>query len=1417
MTTPLTSARGARTAGIVGAFTTVHTVGGLLPADALIAVAAGRDLPGLAPADYGLVGKETLREAANRSFTRLQAAWADFRRVVPAGPVFGTETTPTRRWLQVLFTELGYGRLPTAPAGGIAVDGSAGSKSYPVSHLWGKSPIHLLGAGISLDHRTAGVAGAAASAPHSVVQELLNRAPDLLWGFVSNGLRLRLLRDSASLVRQAYVEFDLEAMFDGEVFADFALLWLVAHASRVEPRPDSDARADTCWLEKWRAEGISRGTRALTALREGVSQALVTLGRGFLRHPDNPALRAALADGTLPSREYYRLLLRIVYQLLVLFVAEDRDLLHPSGATPTARYTYARFFSTDRLRRLSRRRSGVSGARHHDLWTAHQLVLAGLGDEHGRPELGLPGLGGIYEPELLGLLGAATITNADLLAAVRALSVTRDDSGLPRQVDYRNLGAEELGGIYESLLELVPQYDAASGEFTLDVAAGHDRKTTGSYYTPPGLVEILLDEALDPVIDDAEKSGTTAEEKEKALLAVTVCDPACGSGHFLAAAARRIARRLAAVRTGEAEPPVAATQTAMRDVVAHCIYGVDLNPMAAELAKVALWLEALDPGRPLSFLDAHIKVGNALIGDTLLDSELAASRFVDDPLLSSARIGDKVELVRLSLPDEAFTAKTGDDKAQVAFYRKLNRAQRKAMENPESSLFSLGVREEWRSAFQRVADLPEDNLTAVHRKKSAWAQAESDETMLRERLAADAWCATFAWPHRLDSDAVLRSEERIKNKLAPLAAEDLRADPAPPTAQIIVRIRQDGATALSAEQLSALTRLQEAHQFFHWPLEFPEIFPGGFACVLGNPPWERVKLQEEEFFATRAPEIADAPNAAARKKLIAKLPNERPPLWDEYQSALRGSDIASGFGRDSGRYPLTGRGDINTFQLFAEHDLAVTAHHGRAGVVLPTNIATGETTAPFFRHLVGTSTLAGFLDFENEAKIFPGVDHRVRFAVLLMTGGTRASRPSFAFSTRYLRDVPERRFTLTPDELLLVNPNSGTLPVFRSRVDAEITVGIHRRVPVLIKGDENPWGVSFLAMFHMANDSSIFHTEKELRQDGWEEEGNVFIRGDERMLPLFEAKMLHFYDHRYGTYDGQTTAQANMGTLPRLTIAQHDDPDESAWPQYWVSGATIDQRLHGRWDRGWMLGWRRISRNVDERTVITSVIPTAAVGDSFFLALPGRSTDLGCLSANLATLILDYCARQKLSGTNVNFMQFRQFPVLAPGGYRQPTSWDNEIELRDWVAGRVLELSYTSWDMAPYADDLHDDGPPFRWDPERRAQIRAELDAAYLHLYGLTRAEAEHVLDSFFVLRKNDEKAFGTFRTRDLVMAAYDAMDTGHYVSPLTPPPGDGPRHVDDGRRRVIAQNRDSSQAAEDTVEPDHLTGALFKPEGTLF
>jgi hypothetical protein len=1339
------------------AFTTIRSAGGLLPADALARVAEGRGLPGLEPRDYHLVEGETVRAAANRAWTRLAAAWVSFKTAFAAAPPGDATTGLTReRWLQVLFSELGYGRLPTAPTGGIAVDGSA----YLVSHQWGSVPIHLVGARVPLDKRTPGVAGAARRPPYSTVQELLNRSDEHLWGFVSNGLRLLLLRDSSSMVRQAFVEFDLEAMFEGEVFSDFVVLYLVCHQSRVEVRAEETGPA-SCWLERWRAEAVASGTRALDSLRDGVTEALRTLGQGFLTHPANGELRARLADGRLSGRDYYRALLRLVYRLLFCFVAEDRQVLLAPDADPATVRRYDAYFSTARLRRLAARRHGT---RHGDLWVALRLVFDALGRDEGCPQLGLPALGGaLFVPETLGLVGRSELANADLLAAVRSLSQIADRaSGTTRAVDYRNLGAEELGSVYESLLELAPQHDPATGQFTLAVLAGNERKTTGSYYTPSSLIDCLLDTALDPLLDEAQK----ADDREAALLDLTVCDPACGSGHFLVAAARRIARRLAAVRTEDAEPPEERVREALREVVGRCIYGVDVNELAAELAKVSLWLESVEPGKPLSFLDAHIKVGNSLLGTT-------------------------PALLARGVPDDAFKPLTGDDKVITSAFRKRNKGERQQagqgeLFDPATIHVDTGALTRW---AEKVAAEDDTTIAALHRREAAWRVLEESPELAHARLVADAWCAAFVWPKTPD---------------APPAV----------TQRVLMRLDESPETVREATRRE-VERLAAGYQFFHWHLEFSEVFrvaddpataehpelgwSGGFSCVIGNPPWERVKLQEQEFFATRHPGIAGAPNAATRKRLIEGLgaddahPGDR-ALLAEFHEARRQAEGESHFVRLSGRYPLCGQGDINTYSIFAETARSLLGSRGHMGMVLPTGIGTDHTTREFFGELVRQRSLVAFLDFENEAHVLShAVDHRVRFC-LLTAGGrqVQVSQASFAFSVRYVEDLAARRFALPPEEILLVNPNTGTCPVFRSRRDTELTLGVHRRVPILVRDgdpDSNPWGISFMAMLHMANDSGLFRTCEQLEAEGWRLDGNILTKGDERHLPLYEAKMVHHFDHRLGTYAGQTQAQANLGTLPRPTPEQKDDPEFAVLPRYWVHEREVHARLRGRSRSGWLLGWRDICRTSDERTVIGGGLPGYGVGHKLPLILPAEDRlatipSAVALQANLTSFALDYLARQKLAGVSLTYSIVKQLPVVSPDRYRQRCGWSPSGSLETWVSGRVLELSYTAWDMAPLARDLGLDGPPFRWDEERRALLRAELDAAYFHLYGLDREDTEYVLDTFRLVRMRDEKQHGEYRTKRLILDVYDRMAAAiaggdPFDTMLDPPPGRGPTHPD--------------------------------------
>lgn len=1044
-------------------FQGVRIVGGVVPPSLLSRIQSGdvSDRESLTPSSYHLVGTETPRDAASRAWSYLRGAWAAWRADDLARTPGTAGTGPAReRWLLPLLRTLDYGQVPLMP-----VDTDIDGTDYPISHRWGHVPVHLLGPGVNLDRRNPGVRGAA-RAPQSMVQEFLNRRDDHLWAIVSNGHQLRVLRDSTALAGSAYLEFDLETIFDGELYAEFLLMWQLIHVSRLEKRGGPDALPADCWLESWRGEAVNAGTRALNLLRDGVEKALGALGSGILRHPANRWLVDALRSGEITDRQFHTALLRTVYRLLFCFVAEDRDCMLDPAADPAAATRYQQYFSTARLRRLSRTRAGGP---HPDLWQSMRLVLRGLGDE-GVEQIGVPALGGLFDPSTRepkvsaqpfpDLILGVEIANSDFLTAIRTLGWVSVKGQRIQPVDYRHLGAEELGSVYESLLELIPRIDLAEHTFGLEQVSGNERKTTGSYYTPPALVSALLDTALDPLLDDAVKNADNAEDAQRRLLRITVCDPASGSGGFLVAAARRIARRLAAVRSGEDEPTPADIRHALRDVVGRCIYGVDINEMAADLAKVSLWLEAMEPGKPLGFLDARIKVGNALLGTT--------------PALLAAGV-----------PDDAFKPLEGDDKKVATAVKKRNRSESGAFDRQGALFLDAGEYAIERVGRERRALVGAlDDVHGERARARALRELESSEAFVSQKRRADAWAAAFVWP---------LSEEA----------------PEPPT-NLVLRNLTEGMAP--APTLTEVDRLAAEYRFFHWDLEFPEIFhddgqtevgeegwTGGFSCMLGNPPWEHIELKEQEYFAGRDPEIANA-SGAKRKSLITKLAVVDPALHTQYESDKRHIDCVRHFASVSARFPFTGRGRVKTDPVFAELFRSLTAPHGRTGIIVPTGIATDSTTQYFFKDLIKSRTLAALYDFENAAPLFEGVHRSFKFCLLTMAGrAEHEDSASFAFFLHDPQSISTSEFPLTPEEITLLNPNTGTVPIFRTRRDADITLGIYRRVPVLINENDpvngNPWGVSFMqGLFNMTSDSHLFHTREELEADGWVLDGNVFIR-----------------------------------------------------------------------------------------------------------------------------------------------------------------------------------------------------------------------------------------------------------------------------------------------------------------------------------
>ncbi|BBD63224.1 putative type II DNA modification enzyme (plasmid) [Nostoc sp. HK-01] len=1275
--------------------TALQIEGNLLAPDMTAQMLEG-SIKGQSPEDFGFNKTDKLADEIATAWGDAKAYWAAFQRALARLDENNSATSITRElWVVPLLQSLGYDPVYTANAEVVE------EQTYAISHRAepgeNKPPIHIIGCRLEVDKRPP--SGNPRLSAHALVQEYLNKT-EHLWAIATNGFRWRLLRDSSLMTRLTYVEFDLEQILNGENFAEFGLFYRLFHRSRL---PEGVDDADKCLLEYYHQEALQQGGRVRDKLRDGVEKALIGLGNGFLQHPTNEHLRQKFADGSLKDIDYYRQLLRLIYRLLFLMVAESRNLLFVTDDLEQVRI-YREYYSIERLRELAERphwrREGFQ-----DLWQGLWVTFL-LFDENWRGDvLGLSPLNGdLFGSTTLPALDNCAIDNYDLLLAIRQLSLYLDKAQL-RRVNYEYLDVEELGSVYESLLDFHPQVAQKQGKYEFALVFGSDRKTTGSYYTPPQLVQQLIKTALEPVIEDklaqvrnqASTPSNPDELKhnlEKGLLSLKICDPACGSGHFLLAAARRIGRELAKVRTGEAEPGSEPLKLAMRDVIQNCIYGVDLNPLAVDLCKVALWIEGFPGKLPLSFLDHRVKCGNSLVG--VLD----------------------INCLNEGIPDEAYKAVTGDNKQLATQLKKRNKKEREnkgqlsIYENLETK------RTHYAESFRELGNLAELMPQQVREKQARYQQSRKNSEWWRDYSACNLWTTAF---------------------FITLIEQNLQLLP---TTEALIQVLRSNSP--NQKIVDAANKLAEEKHFFHWCLEFPEVFEqDGFDCVLGNPPWERIKLQEKEFFASRSAEIANATNKSAREKLIKELPKKNPELAQAFEDAKHDAEAQGKFIRESERFPLTAVGDINTYAVFAETTRKLISTNGRVGIIVPTGIATDDTCKKFFGDLAQKQALASLYDFENREAIFVAVHRSYKFS-LLGISGKPIKRSNFAFFLTQPKQLDNQAnlFQLTPQDIALINPNTLTCPIFRTKIDAELTKKIYQRVPVLeneITGS-NPWSISFLRMFDMSNDSGLFKNEA----------GNGLV-------PLYEAKMFHQFTHRWATY-------TDNGETRDLTYEEKSNTSFAVQPRYWVSRVEVENRLARKWDKDWLLGFRDICRSTDERTAIFSLLPRVAVSNKAPLLISNKFEPklLSCFYASVNSLIFDFVTRQKLGGTTMNFFIVKQLPILAPESYSQ-----EDIE---FISTRVLELIYTAWDMQPFAKDMGYDGEPFIWIPNRRALLRAELDAYYAKLYRITRDELRYILDpadvygedfpseTFRVLKNNEIKQFGEYRTQRLVLESWDKL-----------------------------------------------------------
>ena len=1179
----------------------------------------------------------------------------------------------------------------------------------------------------------------------------------LRWGILTNGARWRLYHTDARSVADEFFEVDLEAALAGaptlfaptpEETADALTLFVLFF------RRDAFHRRDADWKNV-----LDRAVEGGRFLEERVA---ADLSEVVFREVFPSLVRAIAAEaGDAPLGEVRDAALVLLYRLLFILYAEDRGLLPVDDAKYRAVGLRHRVRS-DIAARLDR--GEAFSAKATGYWHA-VADLCRVIDE-GDPAFGLPPYnGGLFDPGRAPLLDRIALGNAALAPVVDAMACRRTAEGR-RYISYRDLSVQQLGSIYERLLEHEVARDGAGVVVRPNALA---RKDSGSYYTPESLVRLIIRETLGPKVEDAlagfRRAARDAGEGDAAALAeadaasrlldLRVCDPAMGSGHFLVSLVDYLTDRVieALAEAHQVAPgyesPVAARIEAIREtirrnaaaggwtvapsqlddrhlirrmVLKRCVYGVDKNPMAVELAKVSLWLHSFTVGAPLGFLDHHLRGGDSLFGAWVRPATARALR-EGGPLFVSGPLRAATEAAR---PMEAIEALTDAEIAEAA----------------ESERLFRGVQERTRpfAAF----------LSVLH------ALDWRDDRSAEARAAVRAWLAgKFGDPVAIAAGEV---EVAGDGKFGELLAEARE------------RIAGEG--------------------FLHWELAFPGVWPdweaegerqGGFDAVIGNPPWDRMKLQQVEWFAFRRPEIAGAQRASDRKAMIAALERDGAPLADDFHRADARAKRAAEVARKGGDYPLLSGGDVNIYSLFVERGMSLVKPDGAVGLLVPSGIASDKTAARFFRSVATAGRLRALYDFENKKVFFPAVHASFKFCVFV-AGRSGADSPArCAFYLHGLSELedPERCLQLTPEDFQRVNPNTGTAPIFRSRRDQEITTAIYRRLPVLVDRSSgepvSAWPVRYSTMFHMTNDSHRFRTRTELeeKEGAWHVGGNIYDSPSGRFVPLYEGKMVQAFDHRAASVVVNPDNVHRPGQPVPASAEQHGNPAWVPDPQFWVPEADIEDA------RDYALAFKDVTATTNVRTMIAALIPRSGVGNTLPLILPGAgelppATFWALAAANLNALVFDFIARQKVQSQHLNWFIVEQLPVV-PSNLADTTTFGPKTATQI-ITETVLELTYTTHDLAPFAqalghvDEAGNPLPPFPWNEDRRLRLRAKLDALFFHLYAVTDRDAiRHIYSTFPIVERHEKAAYGTYRSRDLTLAYLNALTANHPDATPTP------------------------------------------------
>ena len=1360
-------------------YTSIHVYGHLLSDDILNSVERDSTLIGNREQDFGIDSR--VSQAIDYAWSSLRNDWRFFKERSLLNDPYGTRRS--RDLMERFLANLGY-HLERQTSF-ININGKGHDITYLCEDL-GNLPVIVVGdktgdAAIdtldkcSLDFRAKG--DRQRKSPHATMLEYLNNTENV-YGIVANGQTIRLLRNTGQLVKLTYIEFDLRRMLDEDKYTEFCLLFRLLHASRFRVYGD-----DACIFENWFNMSIASGNRIRDGLSDAVKKTMEIIGQAAIigEGPGNDNLRQAILNKAFTSRQFNKELIHFIYRLLFLFIIEERNLVYQIPESSDADYgklcrlqdIYKKYYAASRFRNLSEL-IYLQDRRYQDLWqslmdTFRLFEPAGFGEK-----LGIKPLGGLlFDDDTLHYLKACSIDNEQFLQAFRALNEFIDDRGNRVKINYSSLDVEEFGSVYEGILEMQPYVNSAPtpAGWEFGYVGGLDRKSTSSYYTRPDLVQSLIRTTLEPVIKEKIAQYQTREEQVKALLAMKVCDAASGSGHIALAMARTLAWYVCSIRTGEDNPASLDYREALREVIQKCVYAVDFNPDAVELCKVVLWIEGYCAGMPLSFLDHHIRCGNSVVGITDLDVLLKG-------VPKEAFCSEDREVLRQikALNNEALDEiKVLEADAEVSGSSGNLFTSEPMLERIDSEQIGLATK------VKEITALPESTLLEELTKQRRWEDLMKSPRVECLRRACDIY--TYAFYKQFTQSDIAAGEDLFAPSVSiPYTKTVYRA------LEEIKHLdeRNSEFKPLDDNFKNEVLATSRKYRFFHWCVEFPEVFAndGGFDVMCGNPPWDKIKVEDKKWFESHGrSDIVNAGTAAQRKQAIKNLPHTDPELYQEYCQAQLDAEAMSRFVRFGGRFELTATGDIDLYPLFAE--LCLTFSKEAWGLVLPTGIAVNDTNKAFFAKLIDENRLVSLYDFENREALFD--IHRM-FKFCLLTAGKAQTAPRTVSGGFYLTRLdhlldPNRIYALKTSDFALLNPNTKTCPVFRTSRDASLTSKIYKNSSILWdeQSNINPWGVRFGSMFHMSNDSSIFKTFNELVAVGAVLNSNKFYTKEGIVyVPLYEGKMIWHYNHHYGTWP---TIGERPNSIDSPAASRMADPNDSIIPWYWVPLTEVKNReiktnsdgdIIWEWKHSWLMGYRGICRSVDVRTFIVSLIPADfGIGNSSTILYIDGAVKTALALATASSLPFDYAARQKVGGINMNSFFVKQFPVLPFDTIPADLQWE--------ITRRVAELTYFNHDLDGWAQELFDEltdeqklelpqlgeQKPFIFDPDRRAVLQAELDAIIGHLYGLNTEDMRYILDpedvcgpgcineTFRVLKDNEIRQYGEYRTKRLVMDAW--------------------------------------------------------------